>query len=543
MSPRPHRSTRRLRRPRPLPATAAVLACLALASLPAPFARAQPAIPATKAATSDRPAPPTEIVITAQPPRPASGRQGSSRVVGGPAAGASPAPSGLLDPAEAAGLRRPGWSLDLRRWMTLSRIYTAAGLPPPLLGEGRGRGSGWRSGPALARASGDAGGAPTQGRPPEGIQSLLVLGTDRRAQERIWRTDTLLWVFFHAQSGRIVLLSVPRDLWVGIPGHGAGRINTVDYLGEAAGLPPGELLRRTLEENLGLAPDHQLRLDLEGFVRLIDALGGVDVAVDCPLEDFFFDPEGLGGEVAVSLEPGLRHMDGQLALRYARSRWGSSDFERARRQQRLLRGLMAKARSLGTLRRIPQLWKALSPYLRSDLATADIGGLAVDLAARRRQLSLRSHVLQFPDLDDWTAPDGSQVLLLRAGAMPPLLARLLAEPPLTGEGEEGQEARSSQTARPPVALRDATGRAGFGALLSARLADAGWPERDLKTLAPQEATRIYHQPTGSAAAASLAQDLGLSPDALLPAAAWTGPKPAADLWLLAGADWQPCPHR
>lgn len=540
MPPHPLRSTRRLRRPWPLPAAAAILACLALAALPAPFARAQLAAPAAEAATSDRFAPLTEIVITALPPRSASGRLGSAA---SPGSADHRAAVELLGVEEAARLRRPGWSLDLRRWMTLSRIYTAAGLPPPLLGDGPGRGGGWRSGPVLAQAATGPGGSLAQGVLPEGIQSLLVLGTDRRGQERIWRTDTLLWVFFHAESGRIVLLSVPRDLWVSIPGHGAGRINTVDYLGEAAGLPPGELLGRTLEENLGLAPDHQLRLDLEGFVRLIDALGGVDVAVDCPLEDFFFDPEGLGGEVAVSLEPGLRHMDGQLALRYARSRWGSSDFERARRQQRLLRGLMAKARSLGTLRRIPRLWKALAPYLQSDLAAADIGRLALDLAARRQQLSLRSHVLQFPDLDDWMAPDGSQVLLLQPGAMPPLLARLLAEPSAAREGDEGQGDRSGEDAQPPVALRDATGRPGWGALLSTRLADAGWPLQEIETLPPQDLTQVYHRASADAAAAALAQDLGLGPDALVPASAWPGSRPAADLWLLAGADWQPCPHR
>lgn len=532
MLPRP-------RRPRPTAALSPLLAATlaaALAAAAAGAALAQPDGPGLDpgAALAQPDPDPAEVVVTAMPLHP-----------GPPRAARAPQPPAFLDPAEAARLRRPGWSLDLRRWMTLSRIYTAAGLPPPLPGEGQGAGLGghraigagaaWRSAPEAA--------APAA--LPAGLQTLLVLGTDRRGEERIWRTDTLLMVFFQAESGRVILLSIPRDLWVSIPGHGAGRINTVDYLGEAAGLPPGELLRRTLEANLGLAPEHQLRLDLEGFVRLVDALGGVDVAVDCPLEDFFFDPEGLGGEVPVSLEPGLRHMDGRLALRYARSRWGSSDFERARRQQRLLRGLLAQARQLSTLRRLPQVWQALSPYLRSDLSAADIGRLALQAAGRHQQLSLRSHVLQFPDLIDWMAPDGSQVLLLQPGAMPALLYRLLDEDPAglaEAAAEEGQGDRSREIARPAVALRDATGRPGWSALLRARLADAGWPQAEARTQTPQATSLIYHQPQAAEAAAALARDLGLGPEALQPAAAWSGPPPKAALWLVAGADWQSCPH-
>jgi LCP family protein required for cell wall assembly len=405
--------------------------------------------------------------------------------------------------------------------MMVSRLYAAAGLPPPLPGEDL------RADVPVTRTLAAA----SPGRLPEGMVSFLLMGTDRRAQERIWRTDTLLMVFFQPASGRVGLLSIPRDLGVSIPGYGAGRINTADYLGDAAGLPPGELPRRVLSQNLGLRPDHVLRLDLEGFVRLIDALGGVDVPVDCSLEDFFFDPAGMGGELALTVEPGIRHMDGRLALRYARSRWGSSDFERARRQQRVVRSLLREARSLGTLRRVPEVWRALAPYLRTDLAAGDIARLALQLARVRDRLSLRSRVLQFPDIEDWTAPDGSAVLLLHPGTLERVLDDLLDEAP---------EAAAPAAAAVPV--YDATGRAGWDQLAVLRLAESGWAAGRVTPRAASPDSLVYHRPEAAEDALRLARDLGLGPAALREAGDWTAAAPAAPLWVQVGADWRACPH-
>lgn len=453
-------------------------------------------------------------VITAMPPRSASARSAAPRH-------AAPVAAAGAEAEEREATNRPGWSYELRRWMMVSRLYAAAGLPPPLPGEGlRTSSAGTRT---LAVAS--------PGRLPEGVVTFLLMGTDRRSQERIWRTDTLLMVFFQPASGQVGLLSIPRDLWVSIPGYGAGRINTVDYLGDAAGLPPGELPRRVLAQNLGLAPDHILRLDLEGFVRLIDALGGVDVPVDCALEDFFFDPAGLGGEVALAVEPGIQHMDGRLALRYARSRWGSSDFERARRQQRVVRSLLREARSLGTLRRVPEVWQALAPYLRTDLSAGDIARLALQLAKVRDRLRLRSRVLQFPDLEDWTAPDGSAVLLLHPGSLEGVLADLLDEAP-----------DAAATAATVVPVYDATGRAGWNQLAILRLAESGWAAGRVTPRATAQETLVYHRPEAVQDALRLARDLGLSQAALREASDWTAAAPDTPLWIQVGADWRACPH-
>lgn len=470
-------------------------------------ARAQVAAPgsvAPEGPSPTAPSPPIEV-ITAMPPRSASARSAGPRV----------------EAEEREATDRPGWSYELRRWMMVSRLYAAAGLPPPLPGEGlRATGTGART---LTAAS--------PGRLPEGMVTFLLMGTDRRAQERIWRTDTLLMVFFQPASGQVGLLSIPRDLWVSIPGYGAGRINTADYLGDAAGLPPGELPRRVLAQNLGLAPDHILRLDLEGFVRLIDAMGGIDVPVDCSLEDFFFDPAGLGGEVSLAVEPGIQHMDGRLALRYARSRWGSSDFERARRQQRVVRSLLREARSLGTLRRVPEVWQALAPYLRTDLAAGDIAKLALQLAKVRDRLRLRSRVLQFPDLEDWTAPDGSAVLLLHPGSLEGVLKDLLDESP---------DAAAPAAAAVPV--YDATGRAGWDQLAVLRLAESGWAAGRVTPRAAAPETLVYHRPEVAQDALRLARDLGLGPAAMREARDWTAAAPAAPLWIQVGADWRACPH-
>lgn len=472
---------------------------------------------ADRAGAEDGPtAAPTLVVITAMPPRAAAAREAADEA--GPSAAAF---SGAAAAAEREAMRRPGWSFALRRWMVVSRIYAAAGLPPPLPGEEL------RAAGTAPRALATAG----PGRLPTGLVTFLLMGTDRRAQERVWRTDTLLLVFLRPETGQVGLLSIPRDLWVNIPGYGAGRINTADYLGEAAGLAPGELPRRVLTENLGLRPDHVLRLDLEGFVRLIDALGGIDVPVDCALEDRFFDPGNLGGEVVLSLEPGIRHMDGRLALRYARSRWGSSDFERARRQQRVVRALLREGRSLGTLRRAPEVWRALAPYLRADLAAGDVARLALQLAKVRDRLRLRSRVLQFPDLEDWTAPDGSAVLLLHPESLAGVLADLL---------DEAADDEAAPVADVP--LYDATGRPGWDQLAALRLAEGGWAAGRVTRRAEAPASLVFHRPEATGDADRLARSLGLGPEALRPAGDWNAAPPDAPLWVQVGADWRACPH-
>jgi len=202
---------------------------------------------------------------------------------------------------------------------------------------------------------------------------------------------------------RVGLLSVPRDLWVYIPGHGHERINTVDIMG---GRP---LLDQTFRYNLGVPVHHYVRVSSYGFARIVDAVGGVTVNVEQALGDGIPDPLSPTGWFELSLKKGYQHLDGQTALAYCRSRITTSDFDRSRRQRQVLLALWQQALTVDALSQVPELWAALSESFDTDLSVGEGIQLAqaiVGLDAQHvRSASLSAAVEQ------WTTPEGAWVLL------------------------------------------------------------------------------------------------------------------------------------
>ena len=113
--------------------------------------------------------------------------------------------------------------------------------------------------------------------------NFLLIGSDQR-HGASFRTDTMVVVILRPNEGQVSLISIPRDLWVSIPGEGNQRINTAYEQGELDGYPGGgsELLKATIQYNLGIRIDHTAFVDFDGFRQIVDTLGGVDVPVSCP---------------------------------------------------------------------------------------------------------------------------------------------------------------------------------------------------------------------------------------------------------------------
>ncbi len=123
--------------------------------------------------------------------------------------------------------------------------------------------------------------------------NVILLGSDRNETGKgTWRTDVMALVALEPESHTAGVLAIPRDLYVNIPNHDPDRINTVDFLGHYTKYPgDGQaLLNDTLHENFGFGFDRYIRIDFNGFAQIIDELGGIDVDVDCPLEERFADP-------------------------------------------------------------------------------------------------------------------------------------------------------------------------------------------------------------------------------------------------------------
>ena len=211
--------------------------------------------------------------------------------------------------------------------------------------------------------------------------NILLMGLDiddcTRAGGLTRRTDTLILVRVDPATERAAMMSIPRDLLVFVEGHGERKINTAHVVGMTKDNPDGgtELLKKTIEANLGLPVHRYIRVDIEGFKQIIDAVDGVDIEVgkNGLYDDAF--PDGHCGTITINFKPGLQHMDSTHALQYARSRHSSSDFDRSRRQIQLLMAIRERGLRMNTLLDLHQLLPALPRTVTTDLSPAEIVAL------------------------------------------------------------------------------------------------------------------------------------------------------------------------
>jgi LCP family protein required for cell wall assembly len=215
---------------------------------------------------------------------------------------------------------------------------------------------------------------------PLGRTNVLVLGLDRRPGEGdIARADAIMVVTADPRSPVAGLLSIPRDLYLIIPEQGENRINTAHVFAEME--EPGTGPSRTaaaVTRNFGIPIDGWVRLDFQGFVTMIDAMGGVEIDVPERIIDNAYPTEDYG-TMTIDIPAGRQQMDGERALQYVRSRHSSSDFDRAERQQQLVGALLAQLSRPASWLRFPSVWRAFDDSVDKDLGFLDLLrlGLAV----------------------------------------------------------------------------------------------------------------------------------------------------------------------
>lgn len=246
--------------------------------------------------------------------------------------------------------------------------------------------------------------------------NFLLIGSDKRPGSS-YRTDTMVIAVVWPKEGQVSLISIPRDLWIYIPTIGMQRINTAYQSGEITGYAGGGpgLLKDTIAYNLGIRIDHTAMVDFDGFRRIVDTLGGVEVPISCAFTDWrlidpSYDPENENNWWLFTVGPGQVHMDGDLALWYARSRLRSNDFDRGRRQQEVLRTIFAKALQTGTLSKIPQLYNDFSSTIITDLGLADLLRIS-PYALNFTNANIRGYYIRPPYVSSWVTPGGAAVLL------------------------------------------------------------------------------------------------------------------------------------
>lgn len=267
---------------------------------------------------------------------------------------------------------------------------------------------------------------PTPERPAdlEGVSFVLLLGADNRTDAVTGRTDTMIVAAFRHHDGKIAAFSIPRDLWVPLPdigtlheqGHTHARISSVVRVGEVRlgkgqGMP---LLRQTLRDQLGIRLDRFVTVDFAGFVGLVDAVGGVDVDVDCPLVDCFWNQGTDQPCELLTIEAGRVHMDGSTALQFVRSRHGRGDHDRTKRQQSVMLAFARKVRARG-LSGLPGLWRIAEPFVTSDLEVDDAAYYA-SFALDNQPEEIRGLSIRHPMTSRHVTDDGKHVLVLDRAA-------------------------------------------------------------------------------------------------------------------------------
>lgn len=201
---------------------------------------------------------------------------------------------------------------------------------------------------------------------PEEPVDILIVGRDSRAElqdKGPGRSDVIMLLRLDPKSMKGYLISILRDTRVEIPGYGVNKINAAFAWG-------GEkLLIQVVQDFLGLPIHHYVIVDFEGFRKLVDALGGVDVVVDQPLID-----ELSGANFPV----GEYHLDGEQALAFVRSRsYDTADKERIYHQQYLLRQMVDQHLTAANLAKIPEFFELLKEYTRTDLDIDTILGYSL----------------------------------------------------------------------------------------------------------------------------------------------------------------------
>ncbi len=241
--------------------------------------------------------------------------------------------------------------------------------------------------------------------------NFLLMGVDLRPGERgPTRSDTIIIVTLDPVSKAVGMFSIPRDLWVPIPGYGENRINTAYYLGDAQKYPGGgpALAKKTIQYNFGVPIHYYITINFVGFRKIVDAVGGVTIDVPKDINDQSF-PDDNYGYRPLFIPKGRQHMNGEMLLDYARTRHGDSDFGRMKRQQQVLMALKDQALNLNLITKIPALWAAKEDMVQTDLRLDDIISLA-QIAKDVKSENIHAAVLDESMALGITTPSGAQVL-------------------------------------------------------------------------------------------------------------------------------------
>jgi LCP family protein required for cell wall assembly len=320
---------------------------------------------------------------------------------------------------------------------------------------------------------------PQEAAPPlSGRVTVLLMGVDNRPGQTVSRTDSIMLLTLDPETGSAGMLSFARDMLVPVPAlNDTVKINTIHVYGEVRNYPGGgpAMLKDTIAELIGYPIDYYVRVNFDGFREIIDLIGGVDIQVARDIRDDKFPDENYGYD-PLFIPAGLQHMDGALALKYARVRHIDTDYERARRQQQVIVAVKDKVTQPGQLAallpRLPGLMLAMANSVQTDMPVEK--GILLARALGQMDLvnptrAVIDNTMGVTSLDPtWGSSLTPDMDKVKAAA-----ASVFGETPGGPTAEEvAHQAIQSEAAR--VVVLNGTSEAGLGTEIATSLATEGF---------------------------------------------------------------------
>jgi len=243
--------------------------------------------------------------------------------------------------------------------------------------------------------------------------NILLLGIDYAPPgSSVSRSDTIVLATIIPMEPYIGVLSIPRDLWVNIPGVGENRINAAHFFAEAqqAGSGPKASID-TIKQNFGVDVDYFLRLRFEGVRSVVDAMGGVDIVLDRPMAGY---------------PAGSHHLTGNKALAFARHRLGSDDFFRMEQGQLLLKAIFRQLLQPSMWPQLPNILIAIMKEVDTDVPTWQWPRLALAIL-RAGPDGLDNRTIARDMTTPFTTNEGASVLLPNWSKIEPLIEEMFGE--------------------------------------------------------------------------------------------------------------------
>jgi LCP family protein required for cell wall assembly len=260
--------------------------------------------------------------------------------------------------------------------------------------------------------------------------TLVAMGLTQRTTEPA-RTDTLLVIGFDPANHRINELSVPRDLWVDIPGYGYGKLAIAYELGGP------KLAAYTLERNFGIPVDYTAAMTFRGFIKLIDAMGGVTVNVPQELNDPTYPCLTGNAYCPIDIKPGPQHMDGATALEFVRERhaFAQQDLARVQDQQAFADAVKHTLMSPRTWLRFPGILNAFKNALITNMPLNALPAMGVQyMLAGKGQVNHSYINIENGMVQSGWSNDGQSILTPTSSTViPNLVHQIFGDPQLAQE--------------------------------------------------------------------------------------------------------------